>query len=59
MIDWGNSSVGRALVSHTGGQGFDSPLLHFLFSLQEFTSSVRFFNKKEIIEFVDKCIDNI
>ena len=27
-IDWDSSSVGRALVSHIRGQGFDSPLFH-------------------------------
>lgn len=27
-VSWGSSSVGRALVSHTGGLGFNSPLLH-------------------------------
>ena len=29
----GSSSVGRALVSHTGGLGFDSPLLHIFIKL--------------------------
>ena len=32
-VEWDSSSVGRALVSHIRGQGFNSPLFH-IFSHQ-------------------------
>ena len=48
MFNWGSSSVGRALVSHTGGLGFDSPLLHI------FINQINYIYRKFYNIFINK-----
>ena len=44
---WGYSSDGRAFGSHSKGQGFNSPYLHFFIALHKFAGLFSLqFNKK-------------